>query len=373
MLGNPSYENMLLISIAAVVVSIVGLVVVFKMMPNRRKDTKPSTPNSTINENDSEEKMPISLKQPNLDEEVTQLSTQRSLKQRRTSDHARTQPNVIRIQETMKAQESTELPIQPKPDRLLNMNWQAAGISDVGLKRELNEDSWGKAELLLSDGTPCGLYIVADGMGGHEGGEIASSITVQTITNQFYDIPPELDDNAIESWLERVTNVANEAVIQEQGDQSRSEKMGSTLVMALVTEGKAHIANVGDSRAYLLNQKITKITADHSLVERLIELGQITPVEARTHPQRNVIYSTIGDAEKMQVDLYSQILQPEERLLLCSDGLSGMIEDDAILEISEKHSDPQQACTALIEAAKEGGGKDNITAIIVQLDKISNI
>ncbi|MDM8520723.1 Stp1/IreP family PP2C-type Ser/Thr phosphatase [Anaerolineales bacterium HSG6] len=368
--------TVLLISITAVVVSIVGLVVVFKVMPNRRKDTQSSASSSpqfhsTVDDNAStEEMMPIPPKQTDFDEDTARLSTTRPPKQRRNSDHARTQPNVMRIQETMKAQKGAAIPTQPKSDsnQLPNMNWQAIGMSDVGLKRELNEDSWGKAELLLSNDTPCGLYIVADGMGGHEGGEIASSVTVQTITSQFYDTPPAPGEGALESWLESVTNTANEAVIKKQVDQKRPEKMGSTLVMTLVSEGKAHIANVGDSRAYLLNNAIAKITADHSLVERLVELGQITPAEARTHPQRNVIYSTMGDPEKMQVDIYNQPLQPGERLLLCSDGLSGMIEDETILEISKKYPDPQQACTALIEAANEGGGKDNITAIVIQFD-----
>lgn len=251
---------------------------------------------------------------------------------------------------------------------ILQLSWQVAALTDVGLKRELNEDNWGKAEMIMPDQQPCGLYIVADGMGGHEGGEIASNITVQAIREQFLNNPPSTDSTTFEDWLKEATNIANEAVITEQGDrQQRSEKMGSTLVMALVFGNQAYIANVGDSRAYLLNDTIRKITADHSLVERLVELGQITAEEARNHPQRNVIYSTMGDREKMHVDVYRENLQSGDRLLLCSDGLSGMVEDEDLLQISQTYNDPEDVCRAMIEAAKEGGGKDNITAIIIQM------
>ena len=145
--------------------------------------------------------------------------------------------------------------------------------------------------------------------------------------------------------------------------------MGSTLIMALVTEGQAHIANVGDSRAYHLNNAgIKQISTDHSLVERLIQIGQLTRDEARTHKQKNVIYNTVGDKLEMEVGLYQVVLQPGDRLLLCSDGLSGMITDEEILEISRSRPNPAEACKALIEAAKKAGGYDNITAIIVQMD-----
>lgn len=143
--------------------------------------------------------------------------------------------------------------------------------------------------------------------------------------------------------------------------------MGSTLVMVLMLGHEAYIANVGDSRAYLLNSSLTRLTKDHSLVARLVELGQITEADARTHPQRNVIYSTMGDPDKMHVDLYHHTLQPEDRLLLCSDGLSGMVMDDELLKISQAQTDPEAACLALIEAANQAGGNDNITTVMIQM------
>lgn len=144
--------------------------------------------------------------------------------------------------------------------------------------------------------------------------------------------------------------------------------MGSTLVMALITTGEARIANVGDSRAYhLTGAGIEQITEDHSLVERLVQIGQITREEARVHRQRNVIYNTIGDKPNLEVSLYQLTLQPGDRLLLCSDGLSNMVTDEELLDISRNHSSAAAACKVMVEAAKSAGGNDNITALIVQI------
>jgi protein phosphatase len=173
----------------------------------------------------------------------------------------------------------------------------------------------------------------------------------------------------VEDWLKSIVTAANEAVLSQQGSRTEERKMGSTLIMALVLAGEAHIANVGDSRAYLLNSTtIQQISVDHSLVERLVQIGQLTREEARTHKQKNVIYSTVGDKEDMEVGFFQVKLQPGERLLLCSDGLSGMLTDEEIQVISRNRPDPAAACKSLIEAAKLAGGHDNITTIIVQMD-----
>jgi protein phosphatase len=138
--------------------------------------------------------------------------------------------------------------------------------------------------------------------------------------------------------------------------------------MALITGQQIHIANIGDSRAYhLRNEDITQITEDHSLVERLVQIGQITREEARVHRQRNVIYNTIGDKENPQVSLFDITLAPDDRLLLCSDGLTNMITDEQILEISQNHASPVAACKEMVKAAKTAGGTDNITAILIQM------
>jgi len=205
-------------------------------------------------------------------------------------------------------------------------------------------------------------------MGGHEGGEIASRVTVEAIKTQFMTQPPQTLTE-FETWLNQVAAHANEMVIAQQGNQGRADRMGATLVAALVANNKATIVNVGDSRAYLLNSTIKKLTRDHSLVERLVELGQITEDEARHHPQKNVIYSTMGDKDKIQIDVYHCPLQPGDRLLLCSDGLSGMVEDEDLLKLSLSHPEAAMACQVMINAANEAGGKDNITAVIVQMDE----
>ena len=253
--------------------------------------------------------------------------------------------------------------------RPASIRWQIAGLTDLGLKRRLNEDSLIMIETETSDSGPCGLYVVADGLGGHESGEIASKITINAIQSHFTRHSPGPTEAAIEAWLNEAVMAANATVISRQKDRLKAKKMGSTLVMALITGGKAHIANVGDSRAYRLSQDtIQQISVDHSLVERLIEIGQITREEARTHKQRNVIYSTIGDKAKLQVGFYHVGLQPGDRLLLCSDGLTGVLTDEQILNISRSHSNVVEACQDLVKAANTGGGDDNITVILIEME-----
>jgi protein phosphatase len=245
--------------------------------------------------------------------------------------------------------------------------WQIAGLTDTGLKRELNEDNLLMLEAEMADSSPYGLFLVADGMGGHQGGDIASQLTVDTIRQQFNDYPLSYEI-PFNDWLKNTVIAANQAVLKYEREPSRDRKMGSTLVMALVTEGQAHIVNVGDSRAYhITDDGIEQISVDHSLVERLVQLGQLTREEARTHRQRNVIYNTIGDKPDPEIGLYHILLHPGDRLLLCSDGLSGMMPDADILAISRQQASPVAACKALVEAAKLAGGDDNITVILVQV------
>jgi serine/threonine protein phosphatase PrpC len=254
-------------------------------------------------------------------------------------------------------------------ERPANVNWQIAGLTDVGMKRELNEDDFLMIEAETPEASPYGLYAVADGMGGHERGEVASRLTLETIWEQFTQRPPPLESALFDEWLKSTALAANAAVLARQDPKAKDKKMGSTLVMALVVEQQAHIVNVGDSRAYRLNSEgIQQISQDHSLVERLVQIGQISREEARVHRQRNVIYSTIGDKSDPEVGLYHITLQPGDRLLLCSDGLNNMLTDEQILAISQTHASPVKACKMMVEAAKFSGGKDNITAIIVQMD-----
>lgn len=249
--------------------------------------------------------------------------------------------------------------------------------TDVGMVRDLNEDSLLTLELdrvHRSISRPIGLYVVADGMGGHAAGDVASGVAINTIAEKMATdfLAPQLSaDTYTESfdgkrWLSDAIQAANKAVYAHR--HATGTNMGTTLVAALVIGDSVHIANVGDSRAYYLtnNDTIRQITTDHSLVERLVALGQIKPDEARVHPQRNVIYRTIGDKEEAEIDFFIQKLSPGDSLLLCSDGLSGKVEDSEILQIVSLSRSPQEACERLVQAANDHGGDDNITVIIVQ-------
>lgn len=246
--------------------------------------------------------------------------------------------------------------------------------SDVGRVRSLNEDSLLTVEftsVFKSVSEPIGLFIVADGMGGHEAGDVASELTARVMAQRASaELLPSLALGKPfpewRNWLTAAVQSANKAVHEQR--TAAGTDMGNTLVAALVRGGRALIANVGDSRCYYLDADgIRQISVDHSLVERLVATGQITRDEAAHHPQRNVIYRVIGDRQKTEVDLFEQLLDPGGALLLCSDGLSGMISNTDIWQIWHAASSPQEACDALVKAANEAGGEDNITALIVQM------
>lgn len=286
-------------------------------------------------------------------------------------DKTKTQPTPVYRADPSKTEPShrigevTTLPVSGR--RPAGIKWRIAGLTDTGLKRELNEDNLLLAEAEMAEGSPYGLYLVADGMGGHQGGDIASQLIVDTVRQRFEHSPLSYE-TPFNDWLTGAVMAANESVIAHQQDRTQEKKMGSTLVVALVTEGQAHIANVGDSRAYHITAEgIEQISVDHSLVERLVQMGQLTREEARTHSKRNVIYNTIGDKPNPEIGLYHLLLYPGDRLLLCSDGLSGMLPDADILAISRRQPDTAAACKALVEAALTAGGEDNITVVLVQV------
>jgi len=162
---------------------------------------------------------------------------------------------------------------------------------------------------------------------------------------------------------------ANRAVY-ERGRKARSD-MGTTLVVALAVGSEVYVANIGDSRAYRVNQReIQQITTDHSVVERLVATGEITREQARTHPQRNLIYRTVGDKPQIEVDLFHESLKPGDWLVLCSDGLNGMVEDTQIQLAVTTALNPQAACEELVRLANEAGGDDNITVIVVRPEEV---
>ncbi len=225
-----------------------------------------------------------------------------------------------------------------------------AARSDVGSVREHNEDSY-----LVK--TP--LFVVADGMGGHEAGEVASNIAVTTMEAHA---PKSTSPEALAAAVIK----ANEAVLRGAQDGTGKPGMGTTLTAAFVFEDEATIAQVGDSRAYLLHDgQLQRITRDHSLVADLIEQGRLTEAEARFHPQRSVITRALGSDPHMQPDLYTLHVEEGDRLLLCSDGLCSMISDEDIEEILLDNPAPAHACDALVEEAIIAGGLDNVTVIVV--------
>ncbi len=252
-------------------------------------------------------------------------------------------------------------------------------LSDVGQVRQINEDSLFTLESGLvyrSISAPLGLYVVADGMGGQAAGDVASGLAVRSIAQhaaETFMLPslktePQLIN--VEIWLREAISRANSAVYQQR--ISADNNMGTTLVMAVIVEGEAYVAHLGDSRAYLLNSDgFRQITVDHSLVQRLVDTKQLTPEEAKVHPQRNVIYKNLGDRANVDPDIDRFSLESGDQLLLCSDGLSGYVDDPDIEKIMREAHSPQEACRKLIDAANTNGGPDNITAIIVQLETLS--
>ncbi len=238
-------------------------------------------------------------------------------------------------------------------------------MTDVGLCRVLNEDNWGWMRL----GEDIYLYVVADGMGGHESGEIASATAVDRICRTARDGLTALGGDPTPEILESILDDAFQAANNAIKDMSErmGNDMGTTLVAALIYKNElALVANVGDSRAYLMrNSVLHQITRDHSLVARMVEQNRITPEEARHHPHSNILLRTVGTERNVDIDIFRVELEKSDRLLLCSDGLWGEVDDDDIEVILNHYPDPRVTCRELIRAAHHGGGKDNITVLIV--------
>jgi serine/threonine protein phosphatase PrpC len=224
---------------------------------------------------------------------------------------------------------------------------------------------------------PIGFYLVADGMGGHDAGDLASRIVNQIVTNWIIQtkVLPDLDratyrlstEDKTGGMLAQAVQQANEALVSH-GKTTNSD-LGSTVTAALVIGDMATITNVGDSRTYLLRDgRLEQITKDHSLVARLVDAGVIRPENVRTHPQRNQIYRCLGYESDVEVDTFTRQLRAGDVLVLCSDGLWEMVLDEEIQRIIESVASPQQACDALIEAANRTGGEDNIAVIVVRME-----
>ena len=243
---------------------------------------------------------------------------------------------------------------------------QAAGVSDTGLTRNLNQDA------ILVCNEPLGplpnLFIVADGMGGHKAGEIASKTSVETITKYITEFKGQefvLQDNYLDLIVSAIQE-ANKNVYNMSESDPEKKGMGTTLIACTITKEKIIMAHVGDSRGYCLtNDKILQITADHTYVEEMVQAGQITAEQASQHPSRHVITRAVGTYGPLEVDGIVRPIEDTTAVLICSDGLSDMMNDDKIKEIVNSQGFVQDRAKQLIDEANSKGGHDNITAIII--------
>jgi PPM family protein phosphatase len=274
------------------------------------------------------------------------------------------------------AKDSVDMPVaetSPSVNRPASRHLRVGHVSDVGLVRPHNEDVLLVVESVFEGDKvleTVGLFIVADGMGGHQAGEVASALAARTVArclvqdvylSYLQQASHQADQLPLTEALLKAVETANQAV---HGEVPGS---GTTLTCALVINTRAYLAHVGDSRAYLYyNQELKQVTRDHSYVDKLVELGQITVEAAAVHPQRNVLYRAVGQGDQLEIDIHLVDLPAGSRLLLCSDGLWGMLSDEVIQAVLASASSPQDACLALIAAANEAGGRDNITALVIE-------
>ncbi len=234
-------------------------------------------------------------------------------------------------------------------------------ITDVGKRRELNEDYIYASDKAI--GNLPNLFIVADGMGGHNAGDYASKHTVEKVVETIEELQNEQD---IEEIIQEAIYRANAYIYEKSKRDSSLSGMGTTLVVATLKDGVVTVANIGDSRMYVVNHDIKQITKDHSLVEEMVTMGGIDREAARTHPDKNIITRAIGVKELVLADFFAVRLEKEDKLLLCTDGLTNMLKDDEIHHIIENNKDVETAARALIEAANENGGRDNIAVVLVE-------
>jgi serine/threonine protein phosphatase PrpC len=250
----------------------------------------------------------------------------------------------------------------------------AASGQSVGKQRELNEDSLLALTATLagnSGSLPFGIYIVADGMGGHQFGEVASNAAIRIVAGHIirkfqpylFSIKPSPPDESLQEIMQTAVREANKII------QNEAPSSGTTLTAALVLGQQVTIAHIGDSRAYHIypDGRVEVVTRDHSLVKRLEELGHISPTEAENYPHRNVLYRALGQGEILEADVFTASFPQTGYLMLCSDGLWSVIGDQDISKIVREAPNLQSACQNLVEAANTAGGPDNISVIIIQM------
>lgn len=232
--------------------------------------------------------------------------------------------------------------------------------TDIGRKRKLNQD------VVYTSEQPIGklpnLFLVADGMGGHNAGDFASKMTVETIVQHIAD---SAETNPVRI-LEDAIAAANTLVRDKAGQEPELEGMGTTIVAASCEGGLLHVANVGDSRLYIIgNKKIRQVTRDHSWVEEMVRRGGLGREEARNHPDKNIITRAVGAEDTVKIDFFTVNLEEGDMILMCTDGLTNMLEDEEILNVLAVSRDIVEMAEELVRAANEKGGRDNISVILI--------
>lgn len=233
-------------------------------------------------------------------------------------------------------------------------------ITDVGQKKATNQDFVYRSDEPV--GNLPNLYIVADGMGGHKAGDYASHYMAETLIES---VTEDEEKNPIKI-IRKAIEQANEKVLEKSLSDEELAGMGTTVVVATVIGHYLYVANVGDSRLYLITDKITQITKDHSLVEEMVRIGEINREQARNHPDKNIITRAVGIEKKVKIDFFDMRLEKGNLILMCSDGLSNMLEDSQIEKIIKKGGELSEIAGELVEQANQNGGKDNIAVILIE-------
>ena len=237
----------------------------------------------------------------------------------------------------------------------------AFATTDVGIERNVNQD-YVYAKL---DDIGClpNLFIVADGMGGHKAGDTASRYTVETLV----ELLKESEGKDPLATIDNNIKLVNTLLLRKAGESEEYNGMGTTLVVASIFDNTLRVANVGDSRLYVIQDGIRQVTRDHSLVQEMVRMGEISEAEARNHPDKNIITRALGAEKTVDVDFFDLKLEKGCTILMCSDGLSNMVEDEKIQEIiSDPEADIDQKGSALLREANQNGGKDNIAVVLVE-------
>jgi len=240
---------------------------------------------------------------------------------------------------------------------------KTAGRTDIGRIRLVNEDR----AVVLPEENGVTLAVVADGMGGHQAGDIASQMAIETIQEELRGLDPLVSEEDCEAAVRAAIEKANETIYQFASGRDQYHGMGTTVVVTVALKGRLVIGHIGDSRAYLAGEgNLTQLTEDHSLVNELVRSGQITQEEAQHHPRRNVLTRALGTEASIKVDVRRFDWNPGDIVLLCSDGLSGLVDSGSLLEILQSEGDLDGKVNRLVDSALEAGGDDNITVVLIE-------